>query len=134
MKGIYILVISVDADESIKVGALGKISFEKGIYLYVGSAQNNLEKRIQRHMRKDKTKRWHIDYFLNIGKIDGVYYMQAPKEEECRTAGILQEKHLPIKGFGCSDCKCNGHLFKAVHNLELKKHGFKIYEPANKVV
>ena len=38
----------------IRIGSLGKITFKKGFYAYVGSAMNNLEKRVQRHLRKKK--------------------------------------------------------------------------------
>jgi Uri superfamily endonuclease len=61
-KGIYILVVSVSKDINVNVGALGSVNFEKDLYAYVGSAQNNLEKRIERHLRKTKQKFWHIDY------------------------------------------------------------------------
>ena len=61
-KGIYILVVSVSKDINVNVGALGSVNFEKDLYACVGSAQNNLEKRIERHLRKTKQKFWHIDY------------------------------------------------------------------------
>jgi len=57
MNGIYCLVIEIPKNMSIIVGKLGKIKFEKGYYTYVGSAQNNLEKRIERHFRKEKKKK-----------------------------------------------------------------------------
>jgi len=74
VKGVYVLVISVVKDIKVNVGALGGISFEKGLYAYVGSAQNSLEKRIARHVRKGKRKFWHIDYLLDddavrVGKV-----------------------------------------------------------------
>ena len=64
LKGIYVVLISVRENILVKVGALGEILFEKGLYAYVGSAQNNLEKRVKRHFRKNKPKFWHIDYLL----------------------------------------------------------------------
>lgn len=54
MKGIYILLISITRDISVSVGALGNKDFHKGLYAYVGSAQNNLEKRVERHLRRSK--------------------------------------------------------------------------------
>jgi Uri superfamily endonuclease len=53
-KGIYILVVSVSKDINVNVGTLGSVNFEKGLYAYVGSAQNNWGKRIERHLRKTK--------------------------------------------------------------------------------
>ena len=45
MKGIYILLIEIDKNIKIEIGSLGKINFYKRIYSYIGSAQNNLEKK-----------------------------------------------------------------------------------------
>ncbi len=97
--------------------------FDHGIYVYVGSAQNSLEKRIARHFRKKKKKFWHIDYLLeneNV-KIITVLYKIAPRREECRIAKEINSIGSPIKGFGSSDCKCKSHLFKLNNYEELKK-------------
>jgi len=64
VKGVYVLIISLAKDVNVKVGALGKIDFKKGTYAYVGSAQTNLLKRVERHLRKAKRRFWHIDYLL----------------------------------------------------------------------
>jgi Uri superfamily endonuclease len=113
-KGVYILVVSVSKDINVNVGALGSVKFEKGVYAYVGSAQNNLEKRIERHLRKTKQKFWHIDYLLDDAnvKVLKVFYENAGKSEECKVANKIGERCVPTKGFGSSDCKCKSHLFK----------------------
>jgi adenylylsulfate kinase len=113
MKGIYVLLISVAKDISISVGALGGRDFQEGLYVYVGSAQNNLEKRVKRHLRKTKRKYWHIDYLLSNrrAKVVRVFCKEAGKLEECRVAERLCEVATPISGFGSSDCACKGHLF-----------------------
>jgi Uri superfamily endonuclease len=113
LKGIYVLIIQLSEDIDIKVGAIGKITFKKGLYAYVGSAQNNLEKRIRRHFRKVKRKFWHIDYLLNndAAKMAKVFFKNASKTAECTTAKAISEKGEPIRSFGCSDCNCNSHLF-----------------------
>jgi len=113
-KGIYILVVSVSKDINVNVGALDSVKFEKGVYAYVGSAQNNLEKRIERHLRKTKQKFWHIDYLLDDAnvKVLKVFYENAGKSEECKVANKIGERCVPTKGFGSSDCKCKSHLFK----------------------
>ncbi|MFP4052091.1 MAG: GIY-YIG nuclease family protein, partial [Thermoplasmata archaeon] len=64
MKGIYTLVIELKEDKVIEVGAIGNIDFDKGYYVYVGSAQNGLEARIERHLSDEKKIHWHIDYLL----------------------------------------------------------------------
>ncbi|NLI56472.1 GIY-YIG nuclease family protein [bacterium] len=119
MKGIYILLIKIDKNIEIEIGSLGKINFDKGIYSYIGSAQNNLEKRIQRHKIKNKKLRWHIDYLLKnkYVKILKIYYKKAGREEECKIAKMLSKTEIPISKFGCSDCDCKSHLFK-IKNLK----------------
>lgn len=114
MKGIYILLINVERDFELDIGSLGKLKFTKGIYGYVGSAQNNLEKRILRHISKDKRKFWHIDYLLSEDNVEvvGVIYIETDKSYECKIARIFQEKKEFIPHFGSSDCKCKSHLFK----------------------
>jgi len=112
MKGIYLLLINLKKDIRIKVGSLGNLEFEKGNYIYVGSAQNNLKLRIKRHKSKKKKKFWHIDYLLSNknAKIVDVFYREAVKEEECKAAKKLGKLFKPVEKFGCSDCKCNSHL------------------------
>ena len=56
MKGIYVLLVSIAKNISVRVGGLGDKSFQEGLYTYVGSAQNNLEKRVERHLRRVKSK------------------------------------------------------------------------------
>lgn len=128
MKGIYCLLIRVRKKQTIKIGALGKINFTKGSYVYVGSGQNNLEKRIARHVSKKKKIRWHIDYLLANKEviIEKAMFRKATKEEECNIACFLNQFEQPIKGFGCSDCKCSSHLFrlislKNINKLKLKE-------------
>jgi len=127
MKGIYILIINVKKDISIEVGALVKINFKKGKYAYIGSAQNNLKKRIQRHLSKDKKKRWHIDYLLMTPgvKVESVHYQEAKKDEECKIALMLSSVEEPIKGFGISDCRCYSHLFRLKSLSYFTKKKFK---------
>lgn len=120
VKGVYVLVISVGNDIMVRVGALGTVFFVKDLYAYVGSAQNGLEKRVERHLRKVKRKFWHIDYLLSnrFAKVMKVFYKKAGKIEECRIARKLSGRGVAVKNFGCSDCACVSHLFK------VKDYGF----------
>lgn len=112
MKGIYLLYIEISKDIKQTIGALGEIEFKKGSYVYIGSAQNNLNKRVQRHLSQNKKLHWHIDYLLQNSnvKIVDVYFKEADKQHECLTANSLKGK--PVKNFGCSDCKCESHLIR----------------------
>jgi Uri superfamily endonuclease len=110
---VYVLVIKVNKNINVNVGALGNLNFGKGIYAYVGSAKKGLSKRIQRHLRKDKRKFWHIDYLLNDDnvKVLKVFTVKEPFDE-CEVAKIISGRGVPMRGFGSSDCKCISHLFK----------------------
>ncbi len=128
MKGVYVLIFEVKKDIEAKIGALGNISFQKGLYAYVGSAQNSLEKRISRHKSKNKKKFWHLDYLLDSkdARVLNAYYKNAGKEEECQIAKKISETEILIPRFGCSDCNCKTHLFKikdtsVVLNMDLSE-------------
>ena len=115
MRGVYLLLIRVEKSVKIKVGKLGLIDFERGEYVYVGSDQRNLEKRIRRHSAKNKKKKWHIDYLTaneNVATV-AAYAYDLPKEYECKIAKEVSTiSSKIIKGFGSSDCRCPSHFFK----------------------
>lgn len=132
MKGSYILLIKLDENISIDIGKLGKLDFCKGFYVYVGSALNGLESRINRHLRKNKNIHWHIDYLLNFAKISDIYYFENSVKDECIIANNFEKKLLNVKDFGSSDCKCKSHLFygtfkdieSIIKKLKLNKYTF----------
>ena len=106
----YQLLIKVTKDIDLKVGKLGRFIFPVGSYVYTGSAKTNIDKRIERHLSKEKKLHWHIDYLLNN---DAVKIIDIKKSEmiECslnkKTKGTII-----IDGFGSSDCNlsCKSHL------------------------
>lgn len=111
MKGCYCIIISLDENEEIKIGEkLGKIKFQKGNYVYVGSAMNSLESRLNRHLSKEKRLHWHIDYLLKKAEITDIIYNEN-KKVECDLSQYLSAKTSSIKDFGCSDCSCESHLY-----------------------
>jgi Uri superfamily endonuclease len=114
MKGAYCLVLAFPRSMTIEIGSLGKLTFEKGFYIYIGSAMNGIENRVERHLRKDKKIHWHIDYLTASGvvKIHKVYIKESSKREECLVAREVSSHGLPIEGFGSSDCKCLSHLYR----------------------
>ncbi len=111
MKGSYVLTIRLDKDTEIRVGKMGSINFTKGFYHYVGSALNGIEKRVERHMRNGKKLHWHIDYLLEKARVTDVLMIEGEKRLECEISAKLSEKMESVKGFGCSDCRCESHLF-----------------------
>lgn len=104
-RGTYVLVCYLNKSFKIK-----KWLLPKGIYLYVGRAMKNFNARIERHFRKEKTKRWHIDYLLEKARIIRVFYSLGDRESE--TAKYFERYYAPIRGFGNSDDKhALSHLF-----------------------
>jgi Uri superfamily endonuclease len=120
LKGSYILLIELGEDELISVGRLGTIAFPRGSYAYVGSAMGGLEQRISRHLRKNKSLHWHVDYLLEKAIVKEVIICQSEERLECTIAQALARKLSFIPGFGSSDCKCASHLYFAPGNNEIK--------------
>ncbi len=116
-RGTYLLLVKMGSEKTLTAGRLNPARFKQGYYVYVGSAMSSLSKRVARHIRKRKRKRWHIDYLVNeadavtaIPIISSVYL-------ECELADRLQEiAARPVQGFGSSDCSCRAHLFYVAEN------------------
>ncbi len=111
--GVYLLELFVFKPIKIEVGARGKEVFPPGYYYYAGTAQNNLNARIQRHKKNDVNKHWHIDYLLEEAVIQDVYAWPESAEWECKLAAELldkEEAEMVSPGFGASDCSCDTHL------------------------
>ena len=106
----YQLGIEVERPVRISVGRLGRFLFPAGRYVYTGSAKRNFEARIARHLRKEKTLRWHIDWLLAARGVT-VATVKRSSEGEC----VLNQKlagTVVVPGFGASDCRsgCGSHL------------------------
>lgn len=114
--GVYIAVFYLAEPSDISVGKLGQFNFRKGYYFYVGRAQRNLTARLERHGRKSKPMRWHVDYLSVRVEMLGAITIAGPRERECETAKDLAGMfELSPPGFGASDCRCGGHLFYTPH-------------------
>ena len=112
MKGCYCLIINLEKNCEIKIGKkLGKIDFKKGFYVYVGSAMNSMESRLNRHLSDEKKLHWHIDYLLKKAKITDIVYSESTKKIECNLTRYISTEAERIRDFGCSDCKCESHLY-----------------------
>ena len=111
-RGSYLLVLELERRKTIKIGRLDTIMFQKGYYIYVGSAMSNLRARIKRHSQKRKKGHWHVDYLTPAA--DGFLSIpiRSSQRQECEIALALSSvmKSGP-SGFGSSDCHCVTHLF-----------------------
>lgn len=144
-RGYYFLVIHMPRESYIEVGSLGRLHFAPGYYIYVGSALGGLDQRVSRHLRDDKTLRWHIDYLLQKAQVVDTLLFETPDPAaeqalrdkliralggaeagralaalptECLLALSVADQHnatAPAPGFGSSDCHCATHLFFIGH-------------------
>lgn len=113
MKGAYQLHLRLDKSVRVRVGKLGTFLFPAGRYVYTGSALNGLEKRIERHFRKQKKLHWHIDFLLQHAQIESVTVVETDERIECElNLRVLNRENarVVVKGFGSSDCRCPAHL------------------------
>jgi sugar fermentation stimulation protein A len=111
-QGSYLLILNLKKNQNIHVGKLGKISFKKGFYIYVGSAMANLSKRMERHRRIRKRHYWHIDKLRAVAEFHSGLAIRSSKRLECEIANALSGiAEWGIPGFGSSDCSCETHLF-----------------------
>lgn len=111
-RGAYIITGHLRRSSKIDIGSLGRLGFHRGYYLYTGSAMNSLEGRLRRHQRRNKAKRWHIDYLLPY--LEGIRFIpiQTSQDIECVISEEIEQiSDGYVKGFGSSDCRCSGHLF-----------------------
>jgi Uri superfamily endonuclease len=110
----YTLLIEYTKNHRVKVGAKGFVDIKEGSYLYVGSAKKSWEKRVGRHLSKEKKMRWHIDYLLSTAGTSIVEVWINHDSCECDTAKAisnLKTSAVIAKKMGSSDCSCPTHFF-----------------------
>lgn len=111
-RGSYLLLLRLDRGISLTVGKLGNVSFEKGYYVYAGSAKRGLSRRVERHLRLRKTFHWHIDFLRNAADRAVAVPIRSSFDDEHELARRLSElTGRSVPGFGSSDCSCDSHLF-----------------------
>lgn len=111
-QGSYLLILELKRNRNIPVGTLGRVSFRKGFYIYVGSAMANLKKRMERHRRLRKKHHWHIDELRAVADFHSACAIRSSTRLECEIAEAMSRiSEWNIPGFGCTDCSCSTHLF-----------------------
>ncbi|UMZ73838.1 GIY-YIG nuclease family protein [Natranaerofaba carboxydovora] len=116
----YLIVFELEKSKIIKIGKLGEFHFPPGFYVYIGSGKKNIEARVARHIKKNKKKRWHIDYLSVVASPVEVRFLKDSNidnhnnydKEECCLARRLSDMGglIIVDGFGASDCNCPSHL------------------------
>ena len=112
-RGSYLILLELPHPRRITVGALGTRDFPAGFYVYVGSAQRGLSRRIARHRRKrGSSLHWHVDYLRREASVVDSWAIREPYRREEEIAGAvaaLAERSEP--NFGSSDSSRESHLF-----------------------
>jgi Uri superfamily endonuclease len=123
--GTYALVLRSDASTCTRIGRWGRLNVRPGYYIYVGSAlgPGGVLARVSRHCREPKSKHWHIDYLREFTILASVWYCHSPiRLEHCWAEAVsnLNETEQ-VKEFGCSDCRCESHLFFSASEPKLAR-------------
>lgn len=123
MKGAYLLIILIGRSIRFKPGSLPETRLPPGCYVYVGSAMGpgGFEKRVARHLRKIKKRRWHIDYLTSLkeAEVRSVFY--TPRCNEHQLTGFLSSLGFKktVKGFGATDSPRDfSHLLQSNQGFE----------------
>lgn len=106
----YQLLIELSQPVRCRIGRLGEFDFPAGRYCYTGSAKRAFEARIARHLRPEKTLRWHIDYLLAAPGVR-IVHVRRSRRDECAWNQATRGR-VVVAGFGASDCGagCGAHL------------------------
>ncbi len=113
-KGAYLLFIELAVPLQLALPMRPPTTLPPGRYAYAGSAYGpgGLRARIARHLRKDKTQRWHIDRLTAAGDVIAVQVEVGGSE--CALFEDLRARagaSVPVPRFGSSDCRrCPAHL------------------------
>jgi Uri superfamily endonuclease len=122
--GAYLLAIDLPRKLVLEIAALSSPALAPGRYVYCGSAYGpgGPRARIARHLKKDKSPRWHVDRLTLAGHVSRIAVLRGGSE--CALmAGLrtLPGVSLPVAGFGSSDCRvCPAHLAAVPDNFDIE--------------
>ena len=115
LPGAYLLLFDLATPLALgPVGRLGEVRLAPALYAYAGSAKGpgGLRARIACHLAPAKRAHWHIDRLTR--KIVPHAVFAWPDGGECALVRRLDFEpgaHIPVAGFGSSDCRtCAAHL------------------------
>ena len=117
----YALVFKLKHGFKGRVGSLGEVVLEPGIYVYIGSARGGggLRARILRHISRSKRIHWHIDY-VTMSKgyepLLAVYTKTEDDVEEEIARNLISYNAFSIacQRFGSTDKNSPSHLLKCI--------------------
>ena len=113
--GTYAVILRSRWNRTVQIGRWGVLNLRRGYYVYVGSAlgPGGLSARVSRHCRGSKAKHWHIDYLREHASPWSLWfrYSNVRLEHDWAAALARMPGAVAVNGFGCSDCRCEAHLF-----------------------
>jgi len=119
-EGIYCIVFQLEKNTLFQIGKLGEQELKPGFYFYCGSAKGKggISRRVNRHLKKDTKKFWHIDYLKEKVNPIRIWFLKSQLRSECDLVQvqIIDPKvSYSMRGFGASDCMehCYSHLLYA---------------------
>ncbi|PTW58762.1 Uri superfamily endonuclease [Breoghania corrubedonensis] len=113
--GSYVLLIRLPRRLPLDMPRLGNPVLSRGWYAYCGSAHGpgGIRARVSRHMRREKTLRWHVDRLtIAAGEVRAAAFAD---RGECDLVATLMQAGftVPVSGFGSTDCRvCPAHLLR----------------------
>jgi len=121
--GAYLLWLELDQPANLAAKSLKDgLVLPRGRYAYAGSAfgPGGLRARVGRHLRRNKTQRWHVDCITLNDTVRQIWTV--PGGSECSLIShvlTLPGSGLPVPGFGSSDCRnCRSHLAEVTQTFE----------------
>lgn len=111
-RGDYLLILHTEENLETEIGSLGMVRFPAGYYVYIGSAKKDLDQCMARHRRLRKGMHRHIDWFRQKADWVGCIPIRTAEDLEHRLADeVSRIADWRIPRFGCTDCRCETHLF-----------------------
>jgi len=137
-RGTYTLILFASDKAKVNIGKLGAKAFLQGYYTYTGSAlgngASNLQYRVSRHLKREKKKRWHIDFLLTNENftVEGVIAISVKQNSECQINQLISNQmqaKILVPKFGASDCltKCESHLLY-IGNRDAKSKIYRLFQ------
>ncbi len=123
---VYVLLIRIKDELTLRVGSLGELTFAPGYYLYVGRApKDRIFRRIARHFMRDKKLRRHIDYITSKIKPERAFIYRKEESESEMVKKLSNMGRRPVhKRFGSSDDPSSySHLLYSERLLSLPEGG-----------
>ncbi len=125
--GYYALLIKIQKKTIIDHPKFNKKTLDPGYYIYVGSARGpgGIAARIKRHVKKNKKKKWHIDYLTSKQDVKTIligYKCTTKPEGEEKMSHTLEKIASPaLEKFGSTDKKDETHLYKCENKKKCKE-------------